>query len=95
MRLWEYFVMLRKQLRGLRINIFLERMLTEVSYWLMLGLTLFKIFINTLNNAIKCCYCQALKCKPEETDKKQNCTRATSRPVTTQESTGEGGRREV
>lgn len=78
MRLWEYFVMLRKQLRGLRINIFLERMLTgEVSYWLMLGLTLFKIFINTLNNAIKCYYCQVLKGKPEETEEKQNCTRAT------------------
>lgn len=33
MRLWEYFVMLRKQLRDLRINMFLERLLTgEVSY---------------------------------------------------------------
>lgn len=43
------------------MNIFLEKMLTEeVSYWLMLRLTLFKIFINTLKvgyyNAIKCCY---------------------------------------
>lgn len=61
MTLREYFVMLRKQLRDLRRNIFLERMLTgEVSYWLMLVLTLFKIFMKNWKvgyyNAIICHY---------------------------------------
>lgn len=70
--------MLRKQLRDL-INIFLEIMLTgEVSYGWMLGLTLFRIFINYLEvgnyNAVKCHYFQAVKGKPEGIKKKKGKT---------------------
>jgi len=60
---------LRKQLRDLRINIFLEIMLTgEVPCGWMLGLTLLRIFINYLevgNYAVECHYFQAVKGKPE------------------------------
>lgn len=84
--------MLRKQLRDLRINIFLEIMLTgEVSYGWMLGLTLFRIFINYLEvgnyYAVKCHYFQAVKGKPEGIKKKkrQNHRRPTSQAVMTQE----------